>query len=140
MQLVIGGAYSGKRKFLRSTGLEFNLVSAYMGQSMEDALNYPGSQGSLAVEGFEVWIKKQLLSNERNIRQEFIQYYQSLIKLERERGITVFLLMIEMGRGIVPVDSMDRKWRDYAGWVQQDAAKVSEAVYYVWHGLPQRIK
>ncbi|WP_409295071.1 bifunctional adenosylcobinamide kinase/adenosylcobinamide-phosphate guanylyltransferase [Peribacillus sp. SCS-26] len=140
MQLVIGGAYSGKRKFLRSTGEEFNLVSAYMGHSMEDALNHPGCQGSLAVEGFEVWIKDRLLGNEGDIRQEFVQYYQSLLELERDTGITVFLLMVEMGRGIVPVDSMDRKWRDYAGWVQQDAAKASEGVYYVWHGLAQRIK
>ncbi len=46
----------------------------------------------------------------------------------------------ELGSGIVPMDPLDRTWRETTGRVCCDLAKTAEAVYRVNCGIAQRIK
>ena len=48
--------------------------------------------------------------------------------------------MLEMGKGIVPLQKKDRRLRDIIGWIAQDAAQLSDQVVYVWNGLSRSLK
>ncbi|WP_180955165.1 bifunctional adenosylcobinamide kinase/adenosylcobinamide-phosphate guanylyltransferase [Peribacillus deserti] len=139
MQLIIGGAYSGKRKYVRDRYLNYHLISAYNHDSIDEALSI--NKPVVVLEGFEQWIQEELSrKGSKEIRDLFAGYLHELLKMEREENIQVYLLMLEIGRGIVPVEERDRKWRDITGWVQQDAQNLCESVYYSWHGLVKKMK
>lgn len=46
----------------------------------------------------------------------------------------------EVGQGIVPADAGTRRFRDLAGWLNQDIARAADAVVLVSCGLPQVLK
>jgi len=46
----------------------------------------------------------------------------------------------EVGGGLVPVNALGRRFRDLAGEVNQRVARLSDTVYLVTAGIPQKIK
>lgn len=46
----------------------------------------------------------------------------------------------ELGSGIIPHDAMTRTYRDHAGWLNQDVAKLADEVVLVACGLPLHLK
>jgi adenosylcobinamide kinase/adenosylcobinamide-phosphate guanylyltransferase len=145
MLLVVGGAYAGKRKVLRSKigadGITAWL-SAYAGDNWENWREAWIGDGPLVMEGWERWIRDQLESSKSldDIRNAFLILLRSLHEEEKKRQSSVGLIMLEMGRGIVPMSKQDRQLRDLAGWILQDAAAQADEVMYVWHGLARMIK
>jgi adenosylcobinamide kinase/adenosylcobinamide-phosphate guanylyltransferase len=53
---------------------------------------------------------------------------------------SVVLVANEVGLGIVPESSLGRRFRDLAGWTNQQMAAVCEQVVFVAAGLPLRLK
>ena len=130
MHVIIGGAYSGKRQFVREQYASFQLISAYEGQSMNEEV-----RGNIAVyEGFEVWISELIKAGQSN--QEIVEQLREWFHTRQE----VVLIMLEIGRGIVPINEHDRRLRDVIGWVQQEAVKQADEVTSIWHGLAKRMK
>ncbi|WP_404467957.1 bifunctional adenosylcobinamide kinase/adenosylcobinamide-phosphate guanylyltransferase [Sutcliffiella horikoshii] len=143
MQLIIGGAFSGKRSTVRTLhSEELSWVSAYDEHSMTDWKSQWESDTSLVLEGWEQWIMNALPleQDDDSIRQFFYSFLLELKEEERKRGKGIVLIMLEMGRGIVPVEKQERRLRDLAGWFSQDAAKLADEVYYVWHGMNEQLK
>lgn len=58
----------------------------------------------------------------------------------REGNRTVILVTNEVGMGIVPENALARKYRDWAGWVNQKVAQAADEVYFVVSGIPVEIK
>ncbi|MBU2703012.1 adenosylcobinamide kinase/adenosylcobinamide-phosphate guanylyltransferase [Sporomusaceae bacterium BoRhaA] len=58
----------------------------------------------------------------------------------REGNKTVILVTNEVGMGIVPENALARKYRDWAGWVNQKVAQAADEVYFVVSGIPVEIK
>lgn len=52
----------------------------------------------------------------------------------------VIIVTNEVGSGIIPPDAMTRTYRDHAGWLNQDIAKVADEVVLVVCGLPLKLK
>ncbi|WP_404457521.1 bifunctional adenosylcobinamide kinase/adenosylcobinamide-phosphate guanylyltransferase [Sutcliffiella horikoshii] len=143
MQLIIGGAFSGKRSTVRTLhSEELSWVSAYDEHSMTDWKSQWESDTSLVLEGWEQWIMNALPleQDDDSIRQFFYSFLLESKEEERKRGKGIVLIMLEMGRGIVPVEKQERRLRDLAGWFSQDAAKLADEVYYVWHGMNEQLK
>ncbi|KGR77137.1 bifunctional adenosylcobinamide kinase/adenosylcobinamide-phosphate guanylyltransferase [Ureibacillus manganicus] len=142
MQLVIGGAFSGKRKIVRERNRTFSWVSAYEGDMVEDWRTEWLEGTTLVLEGWEQWIASCLkkIENNDDIRKEFKALFQILIEEEEKRNNRVVLIMLDIGKGIVPIDKDDRRLRDIAGWIAQDAAQFAVQVEYVWNGLSRRLK
>ncbi|KHF40750.1 bifunctional adenosylcobinamide kinase/adenosylcobinamide-phosphate guanylyltransferase [Halalkalibacter okhensis] len=142
MQLIIGGAFSGKRKIVRKMGKKIAWLSAYDGDLLSD-WNTRWTQDSVFVlEGFEKWVGDELAryKNHDQVRSEMKKLFH-LIKLEeRERKSEALLIMVELGRGIVPIEKNERVLRDLVGWITQDAADLSDQVHYVWNGLSKKLK
>lgn len=142
MQLVIGGAFSGKRKIVKGRIRTYSWVSAYEGDIVEDWETKWVEGTTLVIEGFEQWIASRLKKNEVNddIRKEFNALFHTLIEEEENRNSNIVLIMLDIGKGIVPIEKDVRRLRDIAGWIGQDAAHLSDRVDYVWNGLSKRIK
>lgn len=142
MQLFIGGAYAGKRAEVRHRFDNLVWHSAYDEMALEDwrASMLPGA--TLVVEGWECWLAAALAESDDDdlIRRHFAEALGSLARAERDHGLQVVLIMLEMGRGIVPLDARERRLRDLAGWLAQDAASIVERVWYVWNGLARRLR
>ncbi|MCS0542704.1 bifunctional adenosylcobinamide kinase/adenosylcobinamide-phosphate guanylyltransferase, partial [Aeromonas veronii] len=90
----------------------------------------------------EKWIEHELANgkNMNEIRSDFSHLFQALDVEEKKRNMPIVLIMLEVGRGIVPIQKNDRLLRDVMGWIAQDAVKMSDEVVYVWNGLSKRLK
>jgi adenosyl cobinamide kinase/adenosyl cobinamide phosphate guanylyltransferase len=77
------------------------------------------------------WVKSSLLSVESPV-----EYLKKNIKKFENK----ILIGDEIGCGVVPVDSFERKWRDETGWVYQYIASKSKRVDRVWAGIGQILK
>ena len=53
---------------------------------------------------------------------------------------SVVLVANEVGMGIVPESSLGRRFRDLAGWTNQQMAVICDQVVFVAAGLPLRLK
>jgi adenosylcobinamide kinase / adenosylcobinamide-phosphate guanylyltransferase len=142
MQLVIGGAFSGKRKLVRETSGKCSWVSAYKGDRLVDWETMWEMNTTLVMEGWESWISSELSHHENldEIRSDFKALF---LKIQEEgciRNNQIILIMLEMGKGIVPLQKEERRLRDLAGWIAQDAANISDEVHLVWNGLSKRLK
>ncbi|MGM9925662.1 MAG: bifunctional adenosylcobinamide kinase/adenosylcobinamide-phosphate guanylyltransferase [Bacillus sp. (in: firmicutes)] len=133
MHVVIGGAYSGKRAFVKSEWKVDQWISAYDGMGMDEKLH-----GDVVVlEGFEVWVGRLL--EEGKTDREIVDLYREWFS-ELSGRSQVILIMLEIGRGIVPVEEHHRRLRDVVGWVQQEAVKQAAGVTSIWHGLAKAMK
>lgn len=135
MHLIIGGAFSGKRAFVKSKWDDVLWISAYEGHQILQWKEDNSSKAPLVLEGFEQWIMED--NNDAfKLRENWRIYLKELAELERE----VIMIMLETGKGIVPISEKERRTRDLLGWIQQDAAALCKDVYHVWHGLAKKIK
>ncbi|WP_416148846.1 bifunctional adenosylcobinamide kinase/adenosylcobinamide-phosphate guanylyltransferase [Salipaludibacillus sp. HK11] len=148
MQLVIGGAFAGKRKIVKDQFDDVGLswLSSYDGETLDSWRDFWNGQNTfLVVEGWENWLREDLRSMAKSepltdIREKYRLMFRDFIEEESRKNKQVILIMLEMGKGIVPIAAEDRLLRDLAGWIQQDAAALSDEVVYVWHGLSRRMK
>jgi adenosylcobinamide kinase/adenosylcobinamide-phosphate guanylyltransferase len=53
---------------------------------------------------------------------------------------SVVLVANEVGLGIVPESPLGRRFRDLAGWTNQQMALICDQVVFVAAGLPLRLK
>ncbi|WP_280770265.1 bifunctional adenosylcobinamide kinase/adenosylcobinamide-phosphate guanylyltransferase [Salipaludibacillus daqingensis] len=145
MQLIIGGAYSGKRKLVRNqynNKVDLSWLSSYESSTLGRWREVWQQDHHLVIEGWETWLCEDVrsITSLSDLRQKYNKMFKELINEETIRNKQVILIMLEMGKGIVPVEGEDRRMRDLAGWIQQDAASLSTDVFYVWHGLSRRMK
>ncbi|MFT4415025.1 bifunctional adenosylcobinamide kinase/adenosylcobinamide-phosphate guanylyltransferase [Fredinandcohnia humi] len=142
MQLIIGGAFSGKRKIVKGKYETCSWISAYNGDSIMDWKTKWEHGTTLVMEGWEKWIAAELPNSENNddIRRNFNSLFMEFLAQEHKRKNHIVLIMLEVGKGIVPLYKDDRRLRDLMGWVSQDAARLSMEVEFVWNGLSKRVK
>ncbi|WP_409523867.1 bifunctional adenosylcobinamide kinase/adenosylcobinamide-phosphate guanylyltransferase [Nitrincola sp. MINF-07-Sa-05] len=144
MQLIIGGSHSGKRAFARQQSDALIWHSAYQGDSPEGWHTRVLPNHLLVLEGWECWLRDRLSAEDApdlmTLRQALQHELQALQQAENEQGVEVCLILLEIGRGIVPIDAHDRQLRDLNGWFSQDAAGLCDQVHYLWHGLARAIK
>ncbi|MCM3439484.1 bifunctional adenosylcobinamide kinase/adenosylcobinamide-phosphate guanylyltransferase [Metabacillus halosaccharovorans] len=142
MQLVLGGAFAGKRKIVKEKQQTFSWVSSYEDGIIWDWKSVWLSDTTLVLEGWEKWILQEIKNNESNnqIRHKFKDLFHCFLEEENQRNSDIIIIMLEMGKGIVPLEKEERRLRDIAGRVAQDAAKLSSQVEYVWNGLSKKLK
>lgn len=133
MYVVIGGAYSGKRNFVRKQVPDAKWISAYNDQMVTEE----ASDRSLVLEGFETWVE-QLISEGKSDR-EICEFFRDCLRQKKEKH-NLYLIMLEVGRGVVPIDKNERRLRDIMGWIQQSAVKEATMATYIWHGLAKTMK
>lgn len=145
MQLFIGGACAGKRDAVvrhhpsarwHRLDPQADLVDWLAALETGGLLE---SGGVRVVTGWSAWLEVALdrEPDDVRLRHELADAVAVLLAAEHDHGLTVVLILADMGRGIVPMAYRDRRLRDLAGWLAQDAAARAERVWYVRHGLVQ---
>lgn len=132
MHFVTGGAYNGKRRWVRDRYPEAKWVSAYNGSPILVELD----DSVVVLEGLEQWVKGSSYT-----REEWKRQLEKWLTWENETpSRQVVLIGSDISKGIVPMEKEDRDWRDMTGWVYQDVTAVSRQVDLIWYGINQTIK
>lgn len=144
MHFIIGGAFNGKRAWVKNTynGFEhLHWLSAYENHSLPiNVIDI--DQNVLILEGVEIWLKDLTLENDadqcRAIWNLCLEKWLSWEQAELYRQLIV--IGTDITKGIVPVEVENRLWRDITGWAYQDIAAKSVKVDVIWYGLNHTIK
>jgi adenosylcobinamide kinase / adenosylcobinamide-phosphate guanylyltransferase len=144
MHFIIGGAFNGKRAWVKNTYSGYknkHWVSAYDNHSIP--INLIEFEGDVVIlEGVEIWLKdltaKYDVNRSREIWANCLEKWLSWELEELHRKLII--IGTDITKGIVPIDAENRQWRDVTGWAFQDTAAKSEQVDVLWYGLNQTIK
>lgn len=129
MHIVFGGAFNGKRQWVKE--LLGSREHVWLeGELPDEAAPF------LVVAGVEEWVKAQLENgmDEQRIR-DLVAEAVSNQPFNRQLWI-----LTDMNRGIVPVDPLERQLRDVIGRLYQELFKRAEQATRIWYGIPQTIK
>ncbi|MEH7382842.1 bifunctional adenosylcobinamide kinase/adenosylcobinamide-phosphate guanylyltransferase [Bacillus sp. JJ1533] len=141
MHFVTGGAFNGKRAWVKQNYLEAKWISSYEGEPLME--NLGDLQSSVVVlEGIEMWVKeissKMTINQAREYLRGVLDGWLEWENMDSNRKIIV--IGIDITKGIVPIEKENRNWRDLTGWVYQDLSFRCERVDVIWYGLNHTIK
>jgi adenosylcobinamide kinase / adenosylcobinamide-phosphate guanylyltransferase len=143
MHFVTGGAFNGKRKWVKQKyGEDVDWRSMYTANPDIASWGQCFSQSTIVVlEGVEQYIKFAFVNNNPSFpRQTWCSFLDTWRKWESDDQRTVIWIGTDMMKGIVPIDPLERKWRDYTGWAYQELVQYCNTVSVIWYGLEQRLK
>ncbi|PPA69660.1 bifunctional adenosylcobinamide kinase/adenosylcobinamide-phosphate guanylyltransferase [Jeotgalibacillus proteolyticus] len=139
MHFVIGGAYNGKREWVKKQLTENQILM----------LNKP--LGNEPLSSFKVIVKSDLEcwildecdkgKGEETLLQLWENELKNLLEWEQQdKDRSLFIIGTDQSKGIVPMDRAERKARDLLGWCHQHTAKKAEHVTRIWYGIAQELK
>jgi len=105
-------------------------------------LNYPKKSPEnsdvLLVDCLTMWLTNLILAgrDDETIEEEVYKLTSAI----HACPVSLVLVANEVGMGIVPESSLGRRFRDLAGWTNQQVAEACETVYFVAAGLPMVLK
>lgn len=129
MRIFIGGAYNGKRDYVR------NMLANEDVQWFEGALptdvgtRYSHSSQTTVIAGIEKWLAETTLS----------EAAASDAVMSAVAGRDVVVILTDIGRGIVPIDAEQRQLRDACGRLYQRLIAEADEVTRIWYGLAQSL-
>ncbi len=107
--------------------------------SLAEALDEHDRQGNvIVVDCLTLWLSNLLL--EINNMEEIEVHIKRLIQSLESSQCPVFLVSNEVGTGIVPENRLARRFRDVAGFANQNVAACSDMVIWMVAGIPVTIK
>ena len=123
MHVIFGGAFNGKTAYLEKLVADKQVVWIDAGKSFPEK---PETE-IVVLSGFE--------------HLEETQLTVWLEKIEKwAQQMDIIVIATEIGRGIVPIDPLQRKIRDDVGRFYQELFKKAESITRIWYGIPQTIK
>ena len=125
MVLIFGGAYQGKLDFAMK---KFNIKDTDIFTCTEDS--FPDFSKKI-IDRAELFFLKCVIAGiePRDILCENINMLQDKIVIARD-----------ISQGIVPIDSVQRAWREASGRAMMYLAGEAEEVYRVFCGLSEKLK
>lgn len=126
MKLVIGGAFQGKKEYVKQ---HLNIKEEDMADGKDascEALFH-----CKCIYHFHEWIKKGMREN-----GDFANLAEELLK----RNPELIIITNELGYGVVPVDAFDRAYRETTGRICTEIAARCEQVIRISCGLGMVIK
>lgn len=128
MKLVAGGAWQGKREWVKAQEKK-NLTFA---DGKTD--DYEKAKKADVILGFHQYVRR--MTEDGQSEEEILSFADSVVK----ENPHVIITMDEVGYGIVPMDALERRYRENAGRAGQLLASMADEVYRVVAGIGQRIK
>lgn len=167
MYFVTGGAFNGKSKWVKTfNGLTADNCCWYSAYHQDSFPYYfeSGTKGEthlslinggsfshhfervtkdlVVFEGIEQWIREWLKNfKAEEVQEKWRSVLNSLESWENQKEKRkVIFIGTDITKGIVPINSEDRIWRDVSGRVFQDTAAQCEHVEWIWYGMNSRLK
>ena len=131
MKLVIGGYAQGKLNYvLQKENAACAVFEGKLPESvqLEEAL---GQKKRVVINGFHCWVKECMLQN-RCLEEELFSFL--------EKAPESVIISDEIGNGIVPVDAIERAYRERTGRILVMLAERADEVVRVICGIGQKIK
>lgn len=100
----------------------------------------PGGAGCILVECVPLWLTNLLLGEPPRSDEDIRQAVAEVIDVVRSSAVRVVLVSSEVGCGIVPVNSLARRFGDLLGETNQHLAAAADEVWWCVAGLSQRLK
>lgn len=120
--LIVGGAWQGKREYARKAyGLEENEILPWDG----------AWEKASCIAGLHLRVRACL---ERGLTQQ--EVLEKLLPLCRDK----IVLCDDISCGVVPLDALERQWREVTGRLLCLLAQEADTVIRMQCGLPQAIK
>jgi adenosylcobinamide kinase/adenosylcobinamide-phosphate guanylyltransferase len=85
-----------------------------------------------------LWISNLLLKWDNDLK--IMEETDRLIHTLRERRTSILIVSNEVGMGIVPADSLSRRFRDLSGVTNQKISGEADAVIFMISGMPIFLK
>ncbi len=166
--LVTGGARSGKSRFalerLRQLSPEPPWTYLATGEALDDemaerirrhqaergagwktvesprapATALTAVSGAVLVDCLTLWLSNRMLDGAGD--SEILDEANALCAAALSLAKPVVIVTNEVGAGLVPESALGRRFRDLAGWVNQQVAAAAGEVVLVACGLPLRLK
>jgi len=115
-------------------GEDWGLIEAPL--DLPGALRDSDSDGkTLVVDCLTLWLSN-LIHNELDVAKETAR----LASVMSEAQGTLIFVSNEIGLGLVPMESLSRRFRDEQGWLNQRIAAICDRVEFIAAGLPIRMK
>jgi adenosyl cobinamide kinase/adenosyl cobinamide phosphate guanylyltransferase len=122
--LILGGAYNGKLEFVKEN---YNVNNQDIFFCTEDDLNFDKK----VLSGLHIFTKSCVFNNINSL--EILEKNIQLLKNK-------IIICDEINSGIVPIDKLDRAWREETGRVLQFLTKNADIVYRIFFGLEEKLK
>lgn len=90
---------------------------------------------TILVDCLTLWLSNLLLADE-----DIAGWSARLAHTVRQSAVPVVLVANEVGLSIVPDNALARRFRDEAGWLNQQMAALCDDVVLVTAGIPQALK
>ncbi|WP_342559093.1 bifunctional adenosylcobinamide kinase/adenosylcobinamide-phosphate guanylyltransferase [Metasolibacillus sp. FSL K6-0083] len=130
MHVYIGGAYNGKRQYVRQHYKQQHIFEGHLPEPTAFR-----QQDVVILGRFEEMVKRLAHLTEDEIVAILMEKLQQL-----DAQATVVCICTDMGRGIVPLEREQRFLRDTCGRLYQAMFAYSEQVTRIWYGIPQIVK
>lgn len=102
---------------------------------------YANTRHCLLVDCLTLWLSNILFNSQGDYQEDiFLQQKQALLNELPYIHSDIILVSNEVGSGVVPMDSMSRRFVDEAGRLHQQLAKICTHVTLVTAGLAQPLK
>lgn len=134
MQVYIGGAYNGKREYVKKQLASIPKESIHFFDGVLPNPEY-SKKDVLILMNFEKLVPKFKGQPELEVAQDVINRIRVL-----EEQANVICILTDLGRGIVPLEEMDRFIRDCCGRIYQQLFQRASSVTRIWYGIPETIK
>lgn len=130
MHVFIGGAYSGKTDYVMKllAGQNVELVDGTLPEGIP-------TWDVLVIKNIEKWLVTQDLENDEPLVKTILTRLKTL-----EENCAVYIIVTDMGRGVVPMEKQARLLRDTCGRLYQVLFAEAEQVVRVWYGIGEQIK
>ncbi|MDI7740841.1 bifunctional adenosylcobinamide kinase/adenosylcobinamide-phosphate guanylyltransferase [Lysinibacillus fusiformis] len=135
MQVVIGGAYNGKRKFVKEVLLKNISGNQHFFEGELPAKGIFSKEDFLIIGNFEK-IMLQKVHLDEDVISEII--FEEIALLNQQARL--ICVCTDIGRGVVPLLKEERKIRDACGRLYQKLFAESESVVRIWYGIPEVLK
>ncbi|MET4562637.1 adenosylcobinamide kinase/adenosylcobinamide-phosphate guanylyltransferase [Lysinibacillus parviboronicapiens] len=130
MHVFIGGAYNGKTNYVMRK-VEGHKVAVMDGVLPE----FSPTCDVLVLKNLEKWLVTQ------NLEEDDIVVAHLLTRLKTlEENCTLYIIVTDMGRGVVPMEKQARLLRDTCGRLYQALFIEAERVVRIWYGIGEHIK
>lgn len=130
MHVFIGGAYSGKTDYVMNllADQKVELVDGYVPDDTP-------SCDVLVIKNLENWLVTQNLEDDEVIVRTILTRLKTL-----EENCALYIIVTDMGRGVVPMEKQARLLRDTCGRFYQALFAEAEHVVHIWYGIGEQIK
>ncbi len=89
----------------------------------------------LVIKNIEKWLVTQNLDNDEALVKTILTTLKAL-----EENCTLYIIVTDMGRGVVPIEKQARLLRDTCGRLYQALFAEAESVVRIWYGIGEHIK